>query len=30
VTLGVLLGLELGGLVEQLPGALYRRRLQWG
>lgn len=30
VTLGTLLGLELGGLVEQLPGALYRRRLQWG
>lgn len=28
-TLGVLLGLELGGLVEQLPGAMYRRRLQW-
>jgi DNA processing protein len=30
VTLGVLLGLELGGLVEQLPGTHYRRRLQWG
>lgn len=28
-TLGVLLGLELGGLVDQLPGAMYRRRLQW-
>lgn len=30
VTLGVLLGLELGGLVEQLSGGHYRRRLQWG
>lgn len=29
-TLGALLGLELAGLVEQLPGGSYRRRVAWG